>query len=101
MTMEYVDNLINKKLNECGDFIKFSYYELRVQENLSKTNIEILLKLASIRLTNLNYNVYPIGEKYIKDGKEHIVETNDYLVAIKKLPKQESKEKKIKNGRNK
>lgn len=83
MTMQYVSNYIDKKIYQDSNFIKFTYYELRVKENLSEKDTEILISLAKQRLINKKYLVYTEGESYTKDGKKLIVQTNELLVAIK------------------
>ena len=83
MTLEYVSNNIDKKILKNEQIIKYTFYELRVRENLSEEEMYCFLNLARTRLTNLNYKVYSTGQRYFYDYKEKIVKENEMLVAIK------------------
>lgn len=83
MTMEYVHNYINNKIYQNSNFIKFTYYELRIKENLSERDIESLINLATTRLKNNNYLVYKTGEVYSINEEIKKVEDNELLIAIK------------------
>ena len=83
MTLEYVDNNLGRKINENEEFIKYTFYELRVRENLTENEMYSFLALAKTKLANLNYKIYRRGQKYIYDYKEQIVNDNELLVAIK------------------
>lgn len=83
MTMEYVSNYIDKKINENPKFIRFTFYELRVKENLSESDMLYLIALAAQRLSNNRYLVYKTGQQYTLGGQTKIVESNELLVAIK------------------
>ena len=83
MTLEFVDNYINKKINANEEFIRFTFYELRVKSDLTEEETNKFLELAKIKLENLKYKVYFIGDTYEYKGKTKEIETNELLVAIK------------------
>lgn len=83
MTMEYVSNYIDKKINENPKFIRFTFYELRVKENLSESDMLHLIALAEQRLRNNKYLTYRTGQQYTLEGQTKIVESNELLIAIK------------------
>lgn len=83
MTMEYVSNYIDKKINEDPQFIRFTFYELRVKENLSESDMLHLIALAEQRLRNNKYLTYRTGQQYTLGGQTKIVESNELLIAIK------------------
>lgn len=83
MTLEFLNELIEYKINQNKDFIKFTFYELRVKYNLSEDDSNIAIKLIKQKLSNYGYNVYLTGQKYIYNSKENIVPTNILLIAIK------------------
>ena len=58
MTLEFVDNHLNKKISENEEFIRFSYYELRVKNNLTDEETAKFLTLAKNKLENIGYKVY-------------------------------------------
>ena len=85
MTLEELDKDINKKMLDNEDFIRYTYFELKVKQNLSEEEIDEVLRLARNKLGNLGYRVYFTGAKYNYQGENKIVESNEYLVAIKGL----------------
>lgn len=83
MTMKELDEDINKKINENENYIRYTYFELRIIHNLSEEDIDEFLKLARNKLENKDYQVYFTGAKYRYQNEEREVETNEYLIAIK------------------
>lgn len=83
MTLEFIDNNINNKINKNAEFIKYTFYELRVKENLTEEELYNFLVLAKTKLENIGYKVYRTGQKYFFDYQEKIVKSNELLVAIK------------------
>lgn len=75
MTLQDIDEIINKKIEENDQEIVFTFFELRIKENLNKEET---------KLENLNYLVYKTGQSYIYNGEEKVVEGNQLLVALKK-----------------
>lgn len=83
MTLEDLSNIIEHKINQNKDFIKFTFYELRVKYNLSEEDCDTTIKLIKQKLSNYGYNVYLTGEKYKYNFVENTVPINILLVAIK------------------
>jgi len=83
MTLEELDKDINKKIQENENFIRYTYFELKVKHNLSEGEIDEVLRLARNKFENLGYRVYFTGAKYNYQGQNREVESNEYLVAIK------------------
>ena len=83
MTLEFIDNSINKKLKNNENIIVYTFFELRVKENLSEEQVERFIELIEIKLINLNYIVYKSGQEYMFDNTNRIVKENELLVAIK------------------
>lgn len=83
MTLKFIDDYINYKLSENEDFVKFTYYELRVKNNLSEEDIKMFLSLAKNKFENMGYNTYFINDEYSYNGEIKKVEQNEYMVAIK------------------
>ena len=85
MTDAFVINYINTKLKNSRDenFIKYTFYELRVKSNLSQEEIDEFLRLNKIRLENLGYKVYFTGAKFIFQNANRTVQPNEYMIAIK------------------
>ena len=51
MTLEDLSNIIEHKINQNKDFIKFTFYELRVKHNLSEDDSNIAIKLIKQKLS--------------------------------------------------
>lgn len=83
MTLEFVNNYIDKKLSENEKFIRYTYYELRVKNNLSEDDVDEFLRLNKTYFENKNYNVYFTNAKYYYKGTTKIVEPNELMIAIK------------------
>ncbi len=83
MTLEFVDNYINKKILENKNFIKYTFYELRIKCNLSKEEVKQILELSKIYLEQKGYNIYFTGDEYIYQNKCKIVKDNELMVAIR------------------
>lgn len=82
MTLDYISKKLNNKIANNEKIIKYTFFELRVQENLSDEEMKVFLELARIKLKNMDYKVYLTGEKYFY-FQEEIVKENELLVAIK------------------
>ena len=83
MTLKFIEDYINTKLNENDEYVKFTYYELKVKNNLSEPDIKMFLGLAKNKFENMGYNVYFIGDEYLYNGERKTVEQNEFMVAIK------------------
>ncbi len=83
MTLKFIDDYINEKISENDEFIKFSYFELRVKCNLSEEDIKMFLGLAKNKFQNMGYSVYFDGDEYTYNNEKKVVTENEYMVAIK------------------
>ena len=83
MTLQEISDNIDKKLLKNNEFIKYTFYELRVRKNLSEADMLSFISLANTRLINLGYKTYRTEQKYFYDYKEQTVKDNELLVAIK------------------
>lgn len=83
MTLEDLTEIIEEKRNKNEDKIVFTYYEMRVKQNLSTEELEKVLELVKNYLINNGYNIYREKEEYEYQGKNKKVESNEVLVAIK------------------
>lgn len=83
MTLEFIDNYINEKLDENEEIVTFTFYELRVKKDLSEYDVNRFLELAKIRLENIGYRVYFTGAEFIYKDTTRMVNDNELMVAIK------------------
>lgn len=80
-----VDNFLRQKLNENGNIIICSYYEINFKLDISENDEDSFLIYVREKLENLGYDVYFTNSKYFYDNQEKIVNTNEALVAIKSV----------------
>ena len=83
MTAKEITIFLNNKIKQDEKFIKITYFELRVKENLSQEETEQFIETAKLKLKNFNYKVFLSGDKYWYNGNSYIVQTNELLIAIK------------------
>ena len=83
MTLEELDRDINNKISQNDEFVRYTYFELKVRQNLTEEEIDEVLRLARNKFENLGYKVYFTVAKYNYKGEEKVVESNEYLIAIK------------------
>ena len=78
-----IEQTLKAKLNNNPYFIRYTFYELRVKNNLSEQDTDRLLNLIRTKLQNENYSVYFTGTKFeYKDAKMK-VQDNELMIAIK------------------
>ena len=83
MTLEFLNELIENKINQNKYFIQFTFYELIVKHDLPKDSSDSVTQLIKQKLINYGYKVYVTGEKYIYNSTESVVPTNILLIAVK------------------
>lgn len=78
-------NYINKKIEESKDknFIRYTFYELRVKNNLSESEVEEFLKINKNYFENNGYNVYFTGARFEYKNANMLVQPNELMIAIK------------------
>ena len=81
--IKLIEHTLFDKINKNEDFIRYSFYELRVKYNLTEYETEKFLELLRNRLFYLEYKTYMLGDRYYYDDKEKVVEDNELLIAIK------------------
>ena len=76
MNIEFVVNYISNKLKENKNYIRYTFYELRVKNNLSEEEVDESLKINKSYLEDKGYNVY-------FTGANRTVQDNELMIAIK------------------
>lgn len=76
-------NLINKKLEENSEFIRYTFYELKVKNNLTDEEMNNVLQISKMFLKNRKYRVYFTDEKFEYQNAIRKVQSNEMLIAIK------------------
>ena len=83
MTKQSISDCINTKIAENENFIRFTFYELRIKHNLSEEDTEVFLKLCMTYLENKDYEVYIGNARYNYNNAKQNVQPNELLIAFK------------------
>ena len=81
--IKLIEHTLFEKISKNEEFIRYSFYELRVKYNLTEYETEKFLELLRNRLFYLEYRTYTHGDRYYYNDKEKVVEDNELLIAIK------------------
>ena len=65
------------------DYIRYSYYELKVKYNLTEEEIDEVLRVSRNYFENKGYKVYFTNAEFEYKNAKRKVETNEYMVAFK------------------
>lgn len=94
MNLEFIKSCIEEKLNENQDFIKYTYYWVRVKKDVSKNDFSTFMEYSKTYFENTGYNVYLREDKYTYNNELHTVKDNELLVAIKEKRKKKNERRK-------
>lgn len=83
MTLQFISEYLDRKIDENEEIVTISFYDLRIKKGLTEKEVDKFLELARIRFLNMNYQVFFTGTKYKYKNVEKIVQSNEYMVAIK------------------
>lgn len=85
MDLEFIEQYINNKLSENEDYVRITFYDLRVKNNLTQEETEIFIHLVKTKLQNMKYKVYTTDEKFEYKNANMTVQPNELLIAIKNI----------------
>ena len=83
MTMQFVTDYIDKKLKENPNYIRYTFYELRVKNNLSEDEVDEFLRINKNYFENKHYSVYFTGAKFEYNNPKRTLQDNELMIAIK------------------
>ena len=83
MTNNFITNYIDNKICQNTNFIRFTFYELRIKNNLSEEDTDEFLRLAMTYLENNGYEVYVGNARYKYNNASQNVQPNELLIAFK------------------
>ncbi len=83
MIKDLCTNLLNSKIAKNENFIRFTYYELRVKNNLSEEETDEFLRLSMTYLEKKGYEVYVGNARYSYNKVDQNVQSNELLIAFK------------------
>ena len=80
---QFTKELIESKEIENTNYIRYSYYELKVKDNLTEKEIDYVLKSSRDYFENKGYKVYFTNAEFEYQNVKRKVEINDYMIAFK------------------
>ena len=87
-----IDQLIETKLQQNEDFLRFTYYEVIVKEKIDSKLEKEFLRLAHNKLCNMGYGVQ--DQEFFYNEARMKVQDNELIIAIKMREKDVGKWKK-------
>lgn len=79
--IKYIDNKLREVENP--NFIRYTFYELRIKNNLTEEEIDRFLKINKDYFENKGYEVYFTGAKFIYKDMALTVQDNELMIAVK------------------
>ena len=79
----FVINFIELKEKETENYIRYSYYELKVKDNLNEKEIDEVLRISRDYFENKGYKVYFTNAEFEYQNARRKVESNELMIAIK------------------
>ncbi len=83
MTMKEVADYFDKKLQQSEEFIRITFYEIRIKYGLTENETDQFLEIAKNKFENMGYNVYFTNAKYKYKQAIMTVQPNELMIAIK------------------
>lgn len=78
-----IETSVIEKIIKDPNYIRYTFYELRIKYNLSEGETDRFLYLIRTKLQNENYKVYFTGSKFEYNNTQNIVNDNELIIAIK------------------
>lgn len=85
MNMQFVNDYIQKKLLENENYIRYTFYELRIKNNLSEDEVDKFLELNKNYLEKKGFQVFFTGAKFTYENANRTVQPNELMIAIKEV----------------
>ena len=79
----FIINLIEQKELEDKNFIRYSFFELKVENGLTEEEIDEVLRVSRDYFENKDYKVYFTNAEFEYKNKRRKVESNEFLIAFK------------------
>jgi hypothetical protein len=79
----FIINLIDQKEQQNENFIRYSFFELKVENGLTEKEIDEVLRVSRDYFENKGYKVYFTNAEYEYKNERKKVESNEFLIAFK------------------
>ena len=83
MTDKFIFDYISRKEQENPEFIRYTFFELKIKNNLNDEEIDRFLKVNRDYFENHNFKVYFTGARYEYKGGFQNVQANELMIAVK------------------
>lgn len=83
MIITLIEKTLKEKMSVDPNYIKYTFYELRVKHDLSEYDSNRFLELLKIKLQNGNYKVYYTGDSFRYKNEFIMVKDNELVIAVK------------------
>ena len=80
---QFIIELISTKEEQNEQFVKYTFYELRVKYNLTEQETNEVLKISKDYFQNKGYKVYFTGETFEYQNAHRTVQDNELMIAIR------------------
>lgn len=80
---KFAINLIHQKEEENVEYIRYSFYELKIKYDRSDEEIEEILEINKNYFENKGYRVYFTGARFEYQNARRMVQDNELMIAIK------------------
>lgn len=81
--IEKIERTLEDKMKKDDKILRYTFYELRIKENLTEKETERFLELIKITLEKKHYDIYFTGAKFTYEEANRTVQPNELLIAIK------------------
>ena len=75
--------LVDEKISVNPEFLRFTFYEVRVKNSVTSEEEKAFLTLAQIKLNNMGYVVYLENQEFVYNNSNMRVQPNELIIAIK------------------
>lgn len=79
----FIINFIDLKERQNPNYIRYSYYELKVKYELNEKQIDEVLRVSRDYFENKDYRVYFTNAEFEYQNARRKVESNELMIAIK------------------
>lgn len=89
--IKLIENTLKDKIKSNPNYIRYSFYELRVKYNLSEEDTDRFLFLIRTKLENEDYKVYFTGAEFEYSGAKITVRDNELMIAVHNFERSDKK----------
>ena len=81
--IKIIETTLEEKMYKDEEYIRYTFYEIRVKYNLSEQDTDRFLELIRTKLQNENYKVYFTGAVFEYKNARMKAQDNELMIAIK------------------